>query len=67
MPASDVLVTAKFRTKITGIERANSIAEVTGVEYINLMGMTGSKPFKGMNIIRTTYSDGTVVISKVVK
>lgn len=67
MPASDVLVTANFRiAPPTGIERVNS-SEVTSVEYINLMGVTSNKPFNGVNIVRTTFGDGTVVISKVVK
>ena len=67
MPASDVLVTANFRSQSTGIDRAECAAEVTGVEYINLMGVTADKPFNGVNIVRTTHSDGTVVISKVIK
>lgn len=67
MPASDVLVTANFRSQSTGIGRAECAAEVTGVEYINLMGVTADKPFNGVNIVRTTHSDGTVIISKVIK
>ena len=66
MPASDVLVTASF-SQHTGIGRVESAAQVTGVEYINLAGMTSSKPFSGVNIVKTTYSDGSVVVSKVVK
>lgn len=66
MPASDVLVTASF-SQHTGIGRVESAAKVTGVEYINLAGMTSSKPFSGVNIVKTTYSDGSVVVSKVVK
>ena len=66
MPASDVLVTARF-SQHTGIDRVESAAQVSGVEYINLAGMTSSKPFSGVNIVKTTYSDGSVVVSKVVK
>ncbi len=66
MPASDVLVTANF-SQSTGISRVENAAQVTGVEYINLAGVSSSKPFKGVNIVKTTYSDGSVVVSKVVR
>ncbi len=68
MPASDVLVTANFyEMEVTGVEGLGNAAQVTAVEYFNLIGMNSSKPFNGVNIVRTTYSDGTVVVSKVVK
>ena len=68
MPASDVLVTAVFRvSQLTGIEGVEKAAEVTGVEYVNMVGMTSNRPFSGLNIMRTTYNDGTVVVKKVVK
>lgn len=66
MPASDMLVTAYFEL-ITGIENVERAAQVTGVEYVNLIGVTSRKPFTGLNIVRTTYSDGTVKVTKVVK
>ncbi len=66
MPASDMLVTAYFE-QITGIENVERAAQVTGVEYVNLIGVTSRKPFTGLNIVRTTYSDGTVKVTKVVK
>ena len=66
MPASDVLVTANF-SRHTGISRLDNTVQVTGVEYINLAGMSSSKPFNGVNIVKTTYSDGSVVVSKVVR
>ncbi len=66
MPASDVLITANF-AQHTGISRVENAAQATGVEYINLSGVTSSKPFNGVNIVKTTYSDGSVVVSKMVK
>lgn len=66
MPASDVLVTATF-SQHTGISRVENAAQVIGVEYINLAGVSSSKPFNGVNIVKTTYSDGSVVVSKIVK
>ena len=66
MPASDVLISATFSMH-TGITRVDNSAQVKGVEYINLAGMSSSKPFNGVNIVKTTYSDGSVVITKTVR
>ena len=66
MPASDVLVTANF-SQHTGISRVENSAQVIGVVYINLAGMSSDKPFNGVNIVKTTYNDGSVVVSKVVR
>ncbi len=66
MPASDVNINATF-SQHTGIGRVDNAAQVTGVEYVNLAGVSSNKPFSGLNIVKTTYSDGSVVISKVVR
>lgn len=66
MPASDVLVTADF-TQSTAIESIANASQVTSVEYYNLAGMRSSKPFSGMNIVVTRYSDGSKAIEKIVK
>ena len=66
MPASDVLVTATF-SQSTAIESVKNAAQVTGVEYYNLAGVSSNKPFIGMNIIVTRYSDGTTTATKAVK
>ena len=39
---------------------------VVGVKYVNIMGMQSDKPFDGVNIIVTRYSDGTIT-TKVLK
>lgn len=41
--------------------------EVVGKTYINAIGQQSDKPFKGVNIVITRYSDGTVSTTKVVK
>ena len=41
--------------------------EVVGKTYINTLGQQSDKPFKGVNIVITRYSDGTVSTTKVVK
>ena len=66
MPASDVVITAYFTTN-TGIEKLDNAAQVSGVEYYNLAGVRSNKPFSGMNIVVTRYSDGTFTTTKVMK
>lgn len=51
----------------TGINRVGTEAQVVGVEYVNIAGMRSSKPFAGMNIVVTRYSDGSTTTSKVIK
>lgn len=41
--------------------------EVVGKTYINTLGQQSDKPFEGVNIVITRYSDGTVTTTKVVK
>ena len=47
--------------KDTGIEEiANTVnKDVKSVRYYNLMGVPSNKPYEGLNIIVTTYSDGS--------
>lgn len=49
---------------ITGIDRVSDNAEVQDVSYVNLMGMRSSKPFAGINLVVTRYSNGTVTTTK---
>lgn len=51
-------------TPVTNIE-ANG--EVVSVEYYNVAGAQIEKPAKGVNIVKTTYSNGATVTSKIVK
>ena len=51
----------------TSVENVNADKQVAGVQYVNLSGMTSDKPFEGMNIVVTTYTDGTTATSKVMK
>ena len=41
--------------------------DVVDVTYINPLGMTSKKPFDGINIIVTRFSDGTTSTAKVIK
>ena len=54
-------------TSINGIF-TDGYREVVGVEYVNGMGMTSDKPFQGLNIVVTRYSDGThTAVKKIFK
>ena len=41
--------------------------DVVSKTYINTLGQQSDKPFEGVNIVITRYSDGTVTTTKVVK
>lgn len=53
---------------ITGISTPvqDRSCDVVGVTYVNPMGQTSSRPFGGVNIIVTRYSDGTTKTTKAV-
>ncbi len=50
----------------TGIEAISGKA-VAGVRYYNVAGVASDKAFDGVNIVVTTYTDGTKAVTKVVK
>ncbi len=60
-----ILLTAETSTTITGVDDIDAVREPVNVRYINLQGMQSQKPFDGVNIVITTYSDGTSTTSKV--
>jgi hypothetical protein len=41
--------------------------EIVGQTYYNIQGMESDKPFQGVNIVVTRFSDGTTSVSKVVR
>lgn len=60
----------KFQVKgiaPSSVETVNADREVAGVKYVNLSGMTSDKPFDGVNVVVTTYTDGTTSTLKVMK
>ncbi|MBQ3960330.1 MAG: hypothetical protein II683_00895, partial [Muribaculaceae bacterium] len=61
------IVVSKENDPITvGVNDINAKA-VAGVKYYNLAGVESNKPFDGVNIMVTTYTDGTKAAAKVVK
>lgn len=51
----------------TGVNDVNSAKEVKGVSYFNMMGVESVQPFDGVNIMVTTYTDGTQSAAKVLR
>lgn len=51
----------------TDVNDVNSAKEVKGVSYFNMMGVESAQPFDGVNIMVTTYTDGTQSAAKVLR
>ena len=49
---------------ITGVAGVTGSHEVAGVDYINLAGQRSSRPWQGVNIVVTRYTDGTTQTQK---
>ena len=51
----------------TAISTVNANSQVESIRYYNAAGIESSKPFAGMNIVVTRYSDGSTTTSKLIK
>lgn len=51
----------------TGVEDVNAEKTVAGVIYYNLLGTASDRPFEGVNVVVTTYTDGTKSSKKILK
>ena len=51
----------------TAVEEILYHGEVVSTIYYNVQGMESDKPFQGVNIVVTRFSDGTTSVSKVVR
>ena len=51
----------------TAVVEKNAPKAVVGVSYYNLMGVESKKPFDGVNIVVTRYSDGSTSTTKVLR
>ena len=51
----------------TAVHEVQYLGEIVSQTYYNVQGMESDKPFKGVNIVVTRFSDGTVSTTKVVK
>ena len=52
---------------VTGLARLTTGGEVQSVTYYNVAGAASDRPWQGINIMVTRYSDGTTSTAKVVK
>ncbi len=57
-------LTNQIPTGINGVEFINNVASV---KYYNAAGVESDRPFKGVNIVVTRYSDGSMSTTKIVK
>ena len=60
------IVVKKNNTTPTAVTDINS-KTVAGVKYVNMAGQVSATPFEGVNVMVTTYTDGTSAASKVIK
>ena len=51
----------------TGVSDVNTAKTVASVKYVNAAGQTSVNAFNGVNIMVTTYTDGSKSAVKVVK
>jgi 5-hydroxyisourate hydrolase-like protein (transthyretin family) len=52
---------------VTGVNGVNAGKTVASVKYYNVAGQAADKAFQGVNIVVTTYTDGTTSTIKVIK
>ena len=62
-----VHLTETSNSIITGVMNVAGAREVAAVEYVNLAGQRSSRPWQGVNIVITRYTDGTATTAKVCK
>ena len=51
----------------TAVSEITYLGEIVSQTYFNVQGMESDKPFDGVNIVVTRFSDGTTSVSKVVR
>lgn len=50
---------------VTGVEEISTARGVKSISFYNVMGQESDKPFDGINIVVTSYTDGTTQVTKV--
>lgn len=51
----------------TAIDEFVALRHIVGVRYYNMMGMSSERPFEGINIVVTRYSDGSISTMKIAR
>lgn len=49
---------------ITGVNEINNAKTTNSIKYFNMQGIESDKAFDGVNIVVTTYNDGSKEITK---
>ena len=62
-----VKVVYTAETIISGVTDVLGTKQAVSVRYYNVAGQVSATPFEGVNIVRTTYTDGTTSTHKVIK
>jgi hypothetical protein len=57
----------KILETLDGVNVVNASKTVAGVKYVTAAGLQSSKPFVGVNVVVTTYTDGTTSVAKQIK
>jgi hypothetical protein len=52
--------------EVSGVDSVTASSQVLDVTYYNLTGVKSDKPFDGVNVVVTRYTDGTQRTTKVV-
>ena len=60
-------INVEVRKDFTAIEEIDANKAVASVVYYNLAGQQSEQPLDGVNIVVTTYTDGTRSTAKVIK
>lgn len=64
---NDSFLTYNEEDESTGITSTDAAKQVKSVVYYNLGGLKSAEPFDGVNVVVTTYTDGSKQTSKLVK
>lgn len=65
--AFDFTLDADDPNIVTAVGSVFTDRQVVDVTYVNALGQQSSKPFDGVNIVVTRYSDGSITTAKVLK
>lgn len=52
---------------VTAVHELKSVKDIVSIRYYNIMGMESEKPFEGINIVVTRYSDGSASTLKIMR
>ncbi len=66
-PVTMIQITSEENNVVTGVSTVGGDRVAVSRQYVNVAGVRASQPWNGVNIVITTYSDGTTTATKIVK